>query len=172
MSSKRIVNNDLARFAAGVMHAKSGCLLWTKAKDRYGYGRTHLRGRVEKAHRAAWTLHRGPIPRGMWVLHHCDTPACVNVEHLFLGDRAANMQDMAAKGRQVFQANPSKINRGEHGPGAVLTEAQALSILARLKRGERGAALAREFGVSKPTISAMNVGRTWRHLQRAALDAF
>lgn len=110
-------------------------------------------------------LYRGAIPAGLWVLHRCDVPSCVNPDHLFLGDRIANMQDMAMKGRQVFQANPAKINRGESAPGAVLTEKQAQQILLRLLRGEVGRHLAREFGVSTGAISALKVGRTWKHLR-------
>jgi hypothetical protein len=51
------------------------------------------------AHRLAWEKANGPIPAGMYVCHTCDVPACVNVEHLFLGTQSDNMKDMAAKGR-------------------------------------------------------------------------
>jgi hypothetical protein len=51
------------------------------------------------AHRVAWEKVHGPIPQGMQVLHRCDTPLCVNVEHLFLGTNADNQRDKASKGR-------------------------------------------------------------------------
>lgn len=82
------------------------CWLWLAARDRKGYGKFgvgtlgHDR-RVESAHRVAWELTRGPIPGGMYVLHHCDNPWCVNPDHLWLGTRADNAADMVAKGRST-----------------------------------------------------------------------
>jgi hypothetical protein len=41
----------------------------------------------------------GPIPDDMGICHRCDTPPCVNPDHLFLGTQKDNMADCAAKGR-------------------------------------------------------------------------
>jgi hypothetical protein len=79
------------------------CLIWTGALLRSGYGSLALRlageKRESRAHRVAWIVFRGPIPAGMQVLHRCDTPACVNVEHLFLGTQGDNVFDAIEKGR-------------------------------------------------------------------------
>lgn len=80
----------------------SGCWLWTAAASEHGYGKIGLGGRAAgeaKAHRVSWILYRGEIAEGLDVCHKCDTPACVNPDHLFLGDHKANMEDMCAKGR-------------------------------------------------------------------------
>ncbi len=79
------------------------CWLWTGVlTQRGGYGQVWVRGRgAVKATRVSWELHRGEIADGLLVLHHCDTPACIRPDHLFLGDALANMRDMDAKGRRV-----------------------------------------------------------------------
>lgn len=87
------------RFEAGyVPEPNSGCWLWFKAQT-YGYGELFDGDKHIRAHRLSYEMFRGPIPAGMHVLHKCDVPQCVNPDHLFLGDQAANMQDKARKRR-------------------------------------------------------------------------
>lgn len=77
----------------------TGCLLWEGYRNRDGYGQVRNSGKIWLAHRYAWTQARGVIPPGLLVLHRCDTPSCVNVDHLFLGTHTDNMRDMASKSR-------------------------------------------------------------------------
>lgn len=77
----------------------TGCWLWTKFTNSDGYGACKARGVAYLAHRLSWELHRGPVPEGKLVLHKCDTRACCNPSHLFLGDQFDNMRDASAKGR-------------------------------------------------------------------------
>ena len=81
----------------------SDCIEHSTTADRNGYGVTNVNigGRYYsiKAHRYAYELAKGPIPVGLSVLHICDNPRCINAEHLRVGTRADNQQDMKAKGR-------------------------------------------------------------------------
>ena len=102
---------------------EQACWLWTASMNCYGYGCFQVGTRKNvSAHRFAWALAHGPIPKGMCVLHRCDVPACVNQAHLFLGTQADNAADREAKGR-------SADNRGEKNPASKLTEAKVREIV-------------------------------------------
>lgn len=83
----------------------TGCHLWTGFACKAGYGRFRMPGSkgksapVKLAHRYAYERAYGPIPHGMNVCHRCDTPRCVNPDHLFLGTQKDNLRDMREKGR-------------------------------------------------------------------------
>ena len=47
-----------------------------------GYGTVTIDGTREYAHRVAYEMAHGPIPKGMRVDHKCHHPLCVNPEHL------------------------------------------------------------------------------------------
>lgn len=75
------------------------CWLWTARRFSTGYGGFSVRKVHIMAHRWSWQHANGPLPDGLFVLHHCDNPPCVRLSHLFLGTLSDNMQDMIAKGR-------------------------------------------------------------------------
>src|SRR5580765_4132099 len=128
----------------------SGCWLWTAAVLKDGYGHIAAGGRhgmYLQAHRASWEIHRGPIPPGVCVLHKCDTPSCVNPDHLFLGTQLENIADRHAKGRSRA---PRKLTAG------ALKE-----IRARVVAGETRRDLAEEFGVDPSTVSRAISGNTY-----------
>lgn len=91
-----------ARFLAKVIpEPNSGCWLWTGAVTGNGYGGFHDGERMVGPHHYSWRLHCGEIPDGMYVCHRCDTPLCVNPDHLFLGTPKDNQQDRTRKGRAM-----------------------------------------------------------------------
>lgn len=81
------------------VHKTEGCWFWESTKNHNGYGIVSRRAGNTLAHRVAWTLTHGEIQDGLYVCHKCDTPPCVNPDHLFLGTQKDNVQDMIKKGR-------------------------------------------------------------------------
>lgn len=120
------------------------CWLWTASVGSAGYGSFGIGdGRTTSAHRFAYELHHGPVPRGMFVLHHCDIKRCVNPAHLFAGTHRDNMADAVRKGRIAA----TKVE-GEQSPNAVLSDDQVRQIRERRAAGERRIDLAREYGIT------------------------
>lgn len=94
-----MMSDDQRRLLRKTITNRNGCWIWQAATTSKGYGSFWLNGRQERAHRASYTLFRGPIPDGLRVLHHCDTPACVNPEHLYLGTDLDNARDRDQRAR-------------------------------------------------------------------------
>lgn len=139
------------RFAIAYRVVESGCWEWQGYLSPKGYGAIQSDGaNILRAHHAAWILHCGPIPAGMYVLHQCDNRRCVNPGHLFLGTQADNVADMCAKGRQ--RTNPKRI----------LSAAQIPAIRERLAKGETLRSIAEDHGVSLYTIHDIKRGHSWR----------
>jgi hypothetical protein len=67
----------------------SPCHIFSGSIMTSGYGQVRHEGRVMVAHRAAWEIANGPIPDGRTVIHLCRRRACINPEHLKLGDMTA-----------------------------------------------------------------------------------
>lgn len=145
---------ELERFEAKV--DRSGdCHEWTASFGNSGYGQFYFNYQKFSAHRKAYELYCGPIPNGMFVLHRCDNKKCVNPDHLFIGTHDQNMKDKVSKGRQ---------GKGEDIVQSVLSEPQVAEIK-RLLRGKTvHNKIAKEFGVSRATISMISNGTNWRHV--------
>lgn len=74
--------SDLCRFLVKLTEQPNGCWQWTGAISDTGYGSFSFGGRVGGAHRAAYQMFRGPIPRGLVLDHLCRNRGCVNPSHL------------------------------------------------------------------------------------------
>lgn len=130
----------------------SGCWLWAgPMSGKYGcVGKLY-------AHRFSYERDVGPIPEGMDVCHRCDTPLCVNPQHLFPGTRAINLQDAVRKGRMTNRGGKRKS--GASHPNARLTLEQVRAI----KSDSRSAyKIASEYGVADYTIYCIKKGLTWK----------
>ena len=76
-----IVTTPEERFWAKI--SKQGeCWVWTDNTTYNGYGNLTVDGIPVKAHRFAYEMLIGPIPKGMTLDHLCRNRACVNPVHL------------------------------------------------------------------------------------------
>jgi hypothetical protein len=142
------------------------CWIWQLSCDKWGYGKVD----GDLAHRVAWRAYFGEIPKGLWVLHSCDNPPCVNPKHLFLGTHADNVEDKVAKGRQA---------KYENGGLAKLTQAEVRKIRAWYRphraganrRGQTGFRegsqrwLAEKFKVAPSCIAQILSRETWKGVE-------
>ena len=81
--------------------AASFCDEWTGSLS-HGYGQIRIGGRgftPSRVHRIVWMQDNDQIPDGLEVRHKCDNRACCNIEHLELGTRSDNVQDIIKRGR-------------------------------------------------------------------------
>lgn len=151
----------------------TGCIEWQgKATYNGGYGKigTTREFNSIRTHRLAWVLENGPIPEGLILLHSCDNPKCCNVEHLSLGTKKDNSQDMVSKGRHytpfkeisAIRNNPELAPRGEDNGNSTLTE----DIVRALREFEGNHQQAADyFGVSHSNAWRVRTYRAWKHVK-------
>lgn len=151
---------DLQQRFEEKVNKTDSCWLWTGALTRDGYG--HIRAKIKahgnnvmcRAHRVSYFLFIGPIPDGQKVLHNCDTPACVNPEHLKLGDLKTNTKDMVSRCRHKYKItnslNPLSMEKA--------TGIRQLYATGGYKLNE----LAKMFNTSVPQISRVINNKIWR----------
>ena len=135
------------------------CWNWTAAKNHAGYGIFCFGGRSTSglAHRFSYELRYGKIEEGLFCLHKCDNPACVNPNHIYLGTHIENARDRVIRGR-------SCQDKGEKNPFHKLTQAQVDEIRASYVYGSKDfgtIALSKKYGVVHQTIHNVVTGKYW-----------
>lgn len=147
--------------------AENGCRVWQGAVNTAGYGHLKTGGRYLDTHRAAWIAKHGEIPDGLWVLHKCDNPPCINPDHLFLGTHQDNCDDKVDKGRQIRGKKQSGIlkkvvRRGDRHRNSKLTYEKVFEMRWLEAMGRTHTSLAKEYGVSQSVASDAITGRSWQ----------
>jgi hypothetical protein len=163
LSRSEFTETLLRRFEAKCGAADAnGCIPWLGHCTRKGYGILRFNKDHHKttAHRIAWVLKRGDLSPEILVLHRCDNPSCVNVEHLFIGSPQANTDDMVRKQRHSWR---------ERTPWQKLKAADVERILDLRRIGHTQQQVADELKVSRPLISLIESGRI-KHAARVMLS--
>lgn len=153
----------LEAYEAANIKNEDGCWDWMGTRHK-NYGTMHFLGLTVFAHRFSYEHHIGPIPDGLRICHHCDNPPCTNPLHLFAGTAKDNTQDCIKKGRFVIPIDSCKV-RGSDSPKAKLNEEQVIQIKKMIRDGIGNRTIAKQFNVHHGTISAIRVGKNWRHIE-------
>lgn len=135
------------------------CWEWKGKKDKDGYGRLRVGGRITiRTNRAAWIVANGEIPNGKMICHKCDNPCCINPDHLYVGTAKDNATDRRNRGR-------SNNERGSLRWNSKLTEEQVRQISIDYVPGKDSQTeVAKKYGVSQATISHILRGANWKHV--------
>lgn len=83
----------------------TGCILWTKAPYKGGHGVIGIGREIYFTHRVSFFLKNKFLPENLMVRHKCDTPECINPDHLILGTAYQNSQDMVKRRRHFTHKN-------------------------------------------------------------------
>jgi hypothetical protein len=138
-----------------IVDENSGCWLWQGSKDSSGYGSINVRGKIVSSHRHSYQEFVGPIPDSMQVLHRCDTPACFNPDHLFLGTHAENMRDRERKGRAGHKRGADRLF-------AKLNDEKVRNIRADDRPYSE---IMKEYGISHGLVSMVKTRKMWKHVE-------
>lgn len=122
---------------------ENGCWIWVKGLDAMGYGRyRRVSGNQpdKKAHRVIYELHKGPVPKGLFLDHLCRNRACVNPDHLEPVTAAENNR----------RGLKTKLSKDQ------VLEVRRLALL-NVPQEE----IAKEYGVCRQNVSMIKLKRSW-----------
>jgi hypothetical protein len=151
-------NDTIEDFQKQIKQLETGCIVWTGGKNGNGYGVFRFNRKVWLTHRLAWFLKNGSIKDKLNILHKCDNPSCLNLDHLFVGTHRQNMEDRNQKGRQT---------RGEDVHSAKLTEHEVKTIrllFSTIDIPYLHLKLAKLFKIKASTIYFITGRKRWKHV--------
>jgi hypothetical protein len=153
------IKNGAERLSQRIEITDTGCHLYTLGKVGNGYGTIGIGGNSYLTHRVAYLLAHPDeaISRKDYICHSCDTPACINPDHLFKSDCKGNLQDAAAKGR--LHSDPK------------LSDNEVMDLRQRWQAGESMTSLMKDFGIDPRCLVRIVKGEGYKHLPVLARPA-
>ena len=148
--NKRIHGMTLKERILDTIKVEGVCWVWTGSVSNKGRPRLKYKCKTTTAHRASYIAFKGKIKDGLYVLHTCDNPMCVNPDHLYAGTHQDNMNDRTNRGRGI---------KGERHHKAKLTEKEVISI----RNSDRTAtSMAHEYDIAISTVCRIRRNEIWR----------
>jgi hypothetical protein len=132
------------------------CISHCKGKKNW-YPTIMRNYKTYNVHRWVYFEKTGNLPEV--VLHLCDNPKCININHLKAGTYKDNSIDMENKRR-----SKGTFEKGEKHPKAKLTEKQVIEIIKLIKQGLSNVNIAEKFNTKPYTISNIKRGTRWTHI--------
>lgn len=155
MKQRQFVPNIYTRFLVKTNthdFDQNKCWEWKGSSKGNGYGSFSFNRKNTPAHRMSYMLFISKdIPKGFDICHTCDNRMCVNPDHLFLGTRKDNMQDMKSKRR-----GKKPLSERKH-----LSESQVQEIKKRLFCGHSARKISISMGIECSRISSIKRGATY-----------
>lgn len=131
------------------------CWEWQWSK-RKGYGHIRINYIHYDAHRLAYELTYGKIPKGLCVLHLCNNPGCCNPKHLELGTQLTNMKYKVKCGH-----NPM----GEKSSLHKINNEQVITIRKMYKTGKYSQReLGKKYNISQTEVYKILKNLGWAHI--------
>ena len=132
------------------------CVISRYAKNSKGYAQYTYKGKLIPHHRLVYCLHNGielDAIKGLVIMHLCDTPGCINPDHLKLGTHASNIADREAKGRGT---------KGEKHGTSKLTADDVRKIR---KTAGTTYQIAEQFGISRVVVCKIINRELWKSVE-------
>ncbi len=123
----------------------TGCHIWSRFKDKDGYGIFRIDGRSVRAHIFYYEQKYGPVPDGLELDHKCERRDCVNPDHMEAVTHAEN------------------VRRG--GRVSYMTMEKAREVRARKAQGQTHKQIAEEMQIGFSLVGQIVTNRCWRELE-------
>lgn len=151
----KISEKALRRFWAKVaLPNENGCMLWTGARIRNGYGHMKADESFQLAHRLSLHLAVGEPPSNLsQAAHSCRNRHCVAPAHLRWATAAENTADKYRDGT---------VLAGDRHPNALLANTQVIELRQLYAEGITRVELRDRFGINRKLLNEVLSGRRYR----------